>query len=1687
MKKFILPLLLLLCVSAGAQYNNSWIDYSKTYYKFHVGEDGVYRISQSSLQTAGIATTNADHYQIWRNGAQVALYTSSAGAPLPTGGYIEFWGRANDGKPDTKLYNNDALQLTDKYSMNTDTAAYFLTVNTTASANLRLTAANNPAPGGASPDLYFMREVTENYKTKVNNGKAIFAGELVYASSYDAGEGWSSADLSNGAEGITTFNNLNVYTAGPANSVTVKATAASNASSSRTMRLRLNGDSIAAQGLPQYEIGRMEKSGLALTRLTNPASATVGVAGVGSGVLTTNRIVMGTVSITYPATFNFNNAKTFEFKLQPSSTGNFLRIDNFDFGATQPVLYDLAAGLRYMGDITATPGKVQFVLPASTVAKDYILASLAAPQIKNISAMTARNFKNITQASNQADFIIISNPILYNDGSGVNQVEQYRAYRASAVGGSHNAKIYEVAELTDQFGFGIKDHPSSLRDFILYAADNFTVKPKNVFLIGRGVSYIYNAANGQTPTYRALDLVPTFGWPASDNLLASRRGTIYPVVPIGRLAAVNGTEIKNYLEKLLTYEQLQQTSNPTIAVKGWMKNFMHVVGGKNTFENSLFTSYMNSYGDIAKDTLYGAHVETFTKSTAATVEQANSARIAQLLQEGLGMINYFGHSSASTFEFNLSSPSEYNNEGKYPFFEANGCNAGDYFTYDPARLTGELTLSEKYVLTPKRGSIGFLASTHFGLPNYLDQYNKSYYTAFAKTTYGKSVGEQMQLVSKNLGGENVNLGFFERMHLEQNSLHGDPAIKINSFAKADYVIEENLVKIDPSFVSVADNNFKLQVKYNNIGKAVGDSIKIFVKRVLPDNSLITLFDKKVAPPLNQDSLSFVIPINPLTDKGLNKIQVSLDYDNKVDELYETNNTISKDFFVFEDEIRPVFPYNLSIVNQQNFIFSASTANPLSPSRKYLLEVDTTELFNSTLKKSFSQTGAGGAIEFKSANVSFTDSTVYYWRVAIEPIGSQQIVWNSSSFIYLPQSSAGFSQSHYFQHRKSTYEDVQLGTDRKFKFDATPRNITIRTGIYPFFDFDKINVNIDFTQQELYGCKYNSIQFYVFDPNTLTMWDNYNTGGSGRFGSWPVCTFPTRKFFEFPYAVASYRKAAMDFMDSIPAGFYVGITNLGDNRNNTSFIDQWKTDQTVLGNGNSLYHKLVGAGFTQIDSFYRNIPFMYFYKKGDAASFSPIQRVGAQVSSYIDEIITVPTSKVKGTITSALYGPAKQWTALHWRGSSNDPAPAADEVKIEVYGVRNDGAKTLLKTVAPAQDTSLNFVSAAQYPYLQLKVLTKDSVYATPNQLQYLRVNAQLIAEGAVAPNIAFNAPDTVFGGADFKFTIAFKNVSPYAFDSLMRTKFIITDNNNVAHPISITPRKRILAGDTLLLSYDVPTLEYPGKNTIFIEFNPDNHQLEQYHYNNLLYKSFFVKQDLFNPTLDVTFDAVHILNEDIVSSTPHILVKLTDENRFVALKDTALLKVQVRFPGQNGIVKTYRFDGDTLRFIPANLGAGQNTATIEFNPRFFDDGTYELIVTGKDQNGNKAGDLAYSVLFKVINKAMISNMLNYPNPFTTSTAFVFTLTGNEVPQNMRIQILTITGKIVREITKDELGPIHIGRNITEFKWDGTDMYGSQLANGVYLYRVLTNLNGKTLDQYKAGGDDTDKFFNKGYGKMYLMR
>jgi hypothetical protein len=287
----------------------------------------------------------------------------------------------------------------------------------------------------------------------------------------------------------------------------------------------------------------------------------------------------------------------------------------------------------------------------------------------------------------------------------------------------------------------------------------------------------------------------------------------------------------------------------------------------------------------------------------------------------------------------------------------------------------------------------------------------------------------------------------------------------------------------------------------------------------------------------------------------------------------------------------------------------------------------------------------------------------------------------------------------------------------------------------------------------------------------------------------------------------------------------------------------------------------------------------------------------------------------------------------------------------------------------------------------------------------------------------------------------------------------------------------------ILDSISFDSYAYPGLNYLWIDVNTPTHiryQKEQYHFNNIARIPFKVNSDKVNPLLDVTFDGAHILNGDIVSSKPHILVTLKDENRFLALNDTADFAVFIKYPDQASEKRV--FFSNTLFFTPAQLP--NNSCKIEWKPEFAMDGKYRLIVQAKDRTRNVSGDNDYSIDFEVINKQTITEVLNYPNPFSTSTRFVFTLTGSDMPDVFIIQIMTITGKVVREITRNELGNIRIGRNITDYAWDGKDEFGDKLGNGVYLYRVITRYNGEAVEKRQT---EADSYFKKGWGKLVIMR
>jgi len=1451
MLKRVLVFLFLLATAEGvfAQlYRNEWIDYSKTYYKFKLGpafgsdafgdarKKGLCRISQANLAAAGISTANAEYFQLWRNGEQIPVYTSVQNGALSGTDYIEFWGEINDGKLDADLYRDAEFQLSDYWSLQTDTANYYITINTNTSQNKRLLPTANNIAGNSLPATDFFRHtVQRSFRRRIQPGFSAVLGERLYSSSYDRGEGYLSRPL--GIMGNTCdkeeeipvfFGNLYPYLSGPA--MTVRVNAVGNAQNSRTLKIMLNNDSIAGVQMDYMFDAKFEEGGFAVSRISG------GFANIvvrNNSIADCDEAFVSKVELDYPRAFNFGGTTAFEFALPASPVGHFIKIANFNYGMNPPVLMDLTNGKRYVGDLSIADS-ISFAIEGS--ATNYQLVLVNTSIAAQINGFETRNFVDFSQPANQGDYLIISNPLIYGSGSN-NYVEQYSQYRASATGGGYNAKLINIHELVDQFAYGVKMHPLSIKNFLRYARANFATAPKFAFLIGKAVTYNQWRSDEDDPLMDYLCLVPTWGYPASDNMLAAEGLVAIPATPIGRLSAISPQEVGDYLQKVMQYEANLADSSQTISNKAWMKNVLQMTGANDLSLGSQLDGYITNYKQILADTALGANVINYSKTADPGAYPAAVQDFKNKFENGASLVMYFGHSSATSLDFNLDDPQNYNNQNRYPIFIANGCSAGNHFNFETSRFSNKSTISEKFVLANQRGAIGYLASSHFGVVNYLNRYTEEFYKSFAQRKFGLSVGEAIKdAIATSLQNSGLS-DYYARVHAEETAFHGDPAIKLNVRSLPDYVVEANVMSVSPAIITTADDSFYVKTKVYNLGRSTNDSVSFRLTRKYPDNSQEVVFTSKIAPIGFYDSVTVALPIIANRDKGTNVLIAQVDYTDVLSEVKENNNSSFIQIEITEDVIRPVFPYNYAIINNASQIkLQASTVNPFNESRPYTVEVDTTALFNSPLKTTQVVNSAGGLITF-NPSITYTSGYTYYWRTA--PTGSSN--WTAASFKYDQTANPGMGQGHLYQHLQSNYDKIVLdSTSRRYGYKERTNNLFVTHSIYPTSGTEDGHFSIAVNGSQIIksACLGNSIIFNVFDTLTFKPWRNVTGQDYGSGWANPICSSNGREYnFEFNYTAPGGRNTAKNFFDMIPNGMYVAARLVYDGDN--AWAAEWAEDTIFYGSGNTLYHKLKAQGFANIDSFYKARTFAFIFKKNDAANFTPVYRMSDGIYDRITLSANLNSSDTLGYISSPKFGPAASWSKVKWGGSSLD---VNDKVAVKVIGVTNAGTETeLFNLNETQQDFDISAVSAASYPYLKLKMVNQDSITASPYQLDYWKVEFNPVAEGAIAPNLYFNITDSVgYPGYAQNDTlhvgVAFKNVSNVAFDSL-KLKLVLYDSlTGVAHPFVIPKTRALPAGDTVHIDAFINVATLHGKYNVYLMVNADGDQPEQQLFNNFLYR-----------------------------------------------------------------------------------------------------------------------------------------------------------------------------------------------------------------------------------------------------------
>ena len=1624
---FMRPLLLISMLvgafnCAWAQtYGNEWINYNQTYFRIPVAQKGLYRLSADDLQRAGVPLANVDAtaLQLFFRGKEQAVFVQGE-ADKRIGGqdFIEFFGQANDGVQDSLLYIPTTAQPHKYFNLYTDTTAYFLTWRLDGQLGKRMASYDERNTANLAPEAFHVEELLLlNFKNQVLK----YSEGLIYPigasagpqfAHGDFGEGWTGEDIPENKVIVQDLPLENAVLQGPKPRLEIML--AGRYHRPRRIEIRAGTRFLDTVNFDNYYTNKyvreLEFGDLGADKLS---------------VSTVSRSRNGQVDFYAVSYHRLNYAqrldargKTFkQFNLVPKVGGrSYVEITNAPAEARLYDVTDPANAVR-VGAITEN-GTLKAVVTNSTNGRNLILVA----GFDRVVGLQRMAFRNIDPT--KANFLIVSHKALMKPVGGLNDpVRAYAEYRASAAGGKYDTLTVDMDLLMNQFNYG-EFSALAVRRFTQFMVDKGS--PKFMFIIGR-TQQVHFTRFAKDRYLR--DMVPTFGWPGSDNMFsAGLKGSppFVPAVPVGRLWTDSPQTVLDYLNKVKEHESASQTQSMPL----WRKNILHLSGGISPFELRLFKNYLDDFRRVAKNKFLGANVTTITKNTDDPVELIG---LADQINKGAGIVTLFGHSSLSVTDIDIGFATNdvlgYRNKGRYPLVYASGCVLGN-FTF------GARTYPIDWVGAPDRGAILFLAHANLAYSYSLKSYGDVFYqTLLGDTTYfNKPFGlAHREMIRKFLRNDKDPIAVSDA---QQMVLQGDPAVVLFPVEKPDFQIENGglllTTKTGIAATALADS-VVLRAVVANAGVFKGGNLSVLVRRSLPNGNVIGYSFERPAVAF-RDTLILTLK-NDRNQTGLNRFEVLIDPDNKISESNKTNNVATLGVVIQGVGATPLLPNEFGIVG--SLTNNAPTANLVAQAvengaRSYLFEIDSVSTYSSAFKKT--QTLTADLLPSWTPALADRDSTTYFWRIryADRPAGDDNI-WVESSFTHIRNAPEGWTQRAGGQLIKNQNVGLKVNpANAQWVYDELQillKATVAGAHVGAFAQGYKLS---QLALQNLLvvaagNCKAApGVVAVAFDRATMRP---YSVFQQNLCGNPPFVT-------NFLPDVNIINNQLMEtYFANVKPGDFIVLMSSGD----IAYTD-WKP--ATLAAIRSL-----GVSDNALRGLKPGAPFLFAGQKGRRAAAVEVIATAfpesLQTVSLDDFALKSTTGQ--GNVTTALIGPASAWGQVSRRVAKT----GGQNETMSVVGVALDGRESLLFDNVSAARINIDRISSSQFPYLklQLKLSNTDVNTNAPAQLRNWLVTYKPVAEGVAFANLkaGFERQE----GERFAVLVSFKNISEVAFtDSIVvRQTLSGANGRTITNQSKIKPLKPNEQAD---LAVDVQTVGRAGDNRLVVSFNP-RLQAEQYYTNNAVDLPFTVLQDRAAPILEVTFDGQRIADNDVVAPAPVVLVRLKDENRILFKTDTSGINLFLQRPGASNFVRI-SLRSAAIKITPASTTADYLVA---FAPGTLPEGNYALRVQGADASGNLTG--VYIVQFRVKNAAEVLDFKAYPNPMDVSARFAYQVSGSEKPDECRVEIYELgSGKVVRILT----APTRIGT--TEIPWDGTNAFGAALPSGAFGYRLVLRRNGQAV-------------------------
>lgn len=217
--------------------------------------------------------------------------------------------------------------------------------------------------------------------------------------------------------------------------------------------------------------------------------------------------------------------------------------------------------------------------------------------------------------------------------------------------------------------------------------------------------------------------------------------------------------------------------------------------------------------------------------------------------------------------------------------------------------------------------------------------------------------------------------------------------------------------------------------------------------------------------------------------------------------------------------------------------------------------------------------------------------------------------------------------------------------------------------------------------------------------------------------------------------------------------------------------------------------------------------------------------------------------------------------------------------------------------------------------------------------------------------------------------------------------------------------------------------------------------------------------DSLGPQIKLYLDRKSFRPGDVVGSSPTLIAELSDSNGLNTSGASIGHRLEAWLdekPESFDLSDYYKSKLDTY-----------TEGVIEYPLGTLSKGTHKLRLRAWDTYNNSSTE---ETMFNVVSGdgLKISNVFNYPNPFSSAT--VFTFEHNQVVNiDVQVKIYTVAGRLIQTIKQN-----NIANQFARIPWDGRDRDGDVPANGVYLYKIIA----KTQD---------GRFSSEALGKLSVLK